>query len=130
MEVKSWYELMPEEKTMRYQQLINQAIDDGKSLRELANAMGVSASALHNYAYTSVEPRLEALKRMSAYFGEPLATLLSEDDDLTARLITLVRHLPESKKQEMLQTLEGENEIYGPYTVHNPTPHKQKGIAR
>lgn len=90
---------------MRYQQLINRALEDGASIRDLANAFQISATAVHNYANTNVEPRLKALKNIGDYFNEPLSVLLSEDDNLTAELIILVRSLPPKDKERLLEAL-------------------------
>jgi len=90
---------------MRYRELIATAIENGTSLREMAKAMKMSPASMHDYHQMGVEPRLDALRRMSSYFGEPVSVLLSEDDDLTAALITAVRNLPIEAKQQLLAEL-------------------------
>lgn len=91
---------------MRYRDLIQQALDNGISLREMARYMELPPTSLHNYLNWPTEPRMDALKKMSDYFGEPITVLLSEDDDLTANLVTAVRQLPREEKEELLQQVQ------------------------
>lgn len=91
---------------MRYQDLLRQKIEvDGLSLRELGREIGLTPPSLHNYLYQGTEPRFDALKKMSAYFNEPISQLLSEDDDLTAQLLARVRAMTRKEKQALLEQL-------------------------
>lgn len=108
---------------MRYRQLLEKAVEGGATLRELARAMKLPPSSLHNYLYMDTEPRIDALQKMSAYFGEAISLLLSEDDDLTAHLVNLVRKMSTEDKEQLLLELE---KISGPYVVHNPANNKKR----
>lgn len=48
---------------------------------------------------------MEALQKMSVYFGEPVSMLLSEDDDLTAQILGLVRRMDPNEKQDLLKSI-------------------------
>jgi transcriptional regulator with XRE-family HTH domain len=91
---------------MRYKDLLSKIIDtDGIPLREVARELGLPPGSIHNYLYQSTEPRRDALEKMSAYFEEPVSQLLSEDDDLTARILTLVRRMDQDQKQLLLDDI-------------------------
>lgn len=90
---------------MRYRQLIQTALDTGITLREMAREMNLPPASLHNYINWPTEPRIDALKKMSAYFGEPVSVLLSEDDELTAQLLIAVRKLTDEEKEALLKML-------------------------
>jgi transcriptional regulator with XRE-family HTH domain len=90
---------------MRYRHLLVKAVENGATLREMARAMKLPPSSLHNYLHMDTEPRVDALQKMSAYFGEPISLLLSEDDDLTAQLVNLIRKLHPRAKRELLKSL-------------------------
>jgi len=90
---------------MRYKDLLLKEIADGAVLRELARKIDLSPPSLHNYLYQGTEPRRDALEKMSRYFREPISQLISEDDDTTARILTLVRRMNQDEKQELLETL-------------------------
>lgn len=94
---------------LRYQQLILAALEQEHphkiSLRDLARLSGVPVSSLHNYAYLGSIPHIQNLERLSSHFGEPIATLLSDDDDLTAAILTEVRKLDRNTKKQILQTI-------------------------
>lgn len=90
---------------MRYQTLILNEIEQGIPLRELARKIKLPPPSLHNYAYQGTEPRMEALQKMSVYFGEPVSMLLSEDDDLTAQILGLVRRMDPNEKQDLLKSI-------------------------
>jgi transcriptional regulator with XRE-family HTH domain len=91
---------------MRYQDLLLKELADGAVLRELARKIKLSPPSLHNYLYQETEPRRDALEKMSVYFNEPISQLLSEDDDTTARILTLVRRLDQDEKLKLLTQLD------------------------
>jgi transcriptional regulator with XRE-family HTH domain len=90
---------------MRYRTLINDAIENGTKLRELARKLNLPPSSIHNYITMGTEPRFDALQKMSTFFGEPISSLLSEDDDLTAQILEIVRRLSPDEKQTLLDSL-------------------------
>lgn len=78
---------------MRYRHLLQKELDT-ITLRELSRRTGIGVASLHVYMTSDVEPRLEILRKMSSYFGEPVGLLIDDDDDLTAELIKRIRCLP------------------------------------
>jgi transcriptional regulator with XRE-family HTH domain len=91
---------------MRYKDLLLKEIEDGAVLRELARKINIPPPSLHNYLYQGTEPRRDALEKMSRFFREPVSQLLSEDDDTTARILTLVRRLDQDEKLKLLTQLD------------------------
>lgn len=94
---------------LRYKRLLLEAIDPDAEkplkLRELAKAIGMPVPSLHNYVQYDVLPRIDNISKMADYFGESIESLFSEDDDLTARLVTKIRTLPEERKRQLLKDL-------------------------
>lgn len=91
---------------MRYKELLLiKIVDDGMLLRELAREIKIPPPSLHNYIYQETEPRREALEKMSVYFREPVSQLLSEDDDTTAQILSIVRRMNPNEKQNLLELL-------------------------
>lgn len=94
---------------LRYKKLLLKSIDpDGdnpKSMRELAKALKTPVPSVHNYIEYDTLPRIENVSKMADYFGEPISSLFSDDDDLTAELIKQVRDLPKNKKTALLKEL-------------------------
>lgn len=92
---------------MRFRKLIQQEIEKKDiSYRELSRLMdGIPVPCLHDYATRGTEPRLAQLEKMSRYFGESISQLLSEDDDLTSELITVIRSLPDADKHRLLKQI-------------------------
>jgi hypothetical protein len=111
---------------VRYRELIKKAECDGISLREMARSMGLPVASLHQYKDWPTEPRLEALRKMSLYFGEPISVLISEDSDLTAHLITAIRRLSLVEQEKLLKALQKKG---GPHSVHIKKADKNKGSA-
>jgi transcriptional regulator with XRE-family HTH domain len=94
---------------LRYQLLLKQALDPDRqpplSLRDLARALQIPVPSLHNYVNFEVFPHIDNARKMATYFNEPLGSIFSEDDDLTARLVDRVRRLPAKRKKQLLQEL-------------------------
>lgn len=92
---------------LRYKHLLLATLDPEApkpiTLRDLARAIGIPVPSLHNYVQFDTLPRIENVSKMAQYFGESISSLFSEDDDLTARLVALIRTLPEEKKEQLLQ---------------------------
>lgn len=96
---------------MRYKDLLLKEIEDGAVLRELARKIDIPPPSLHNYLYQGTEPRRDALEKMSRYFGEPISQLLSEDDETTARILSLVRKMNQVEKENLLNQLTIHHEL-------------------
>jgi transcriptional regulator with XRE-family HTH domain len=94
---------------LRYKQLLEKALDPDierpMSLRDLARDIGIPVPSLHNYVQFDTLPRIENVGKLSAYFGESISSLFSEDDDLTAALVAKIRHLPAQRKKQLLKEL-------------------------
>ena len=91
---------------MRFRKLLHDKIEvDNVPLRKLAREIGLPSTNVHDYCYMNTKPRVSALQKMSAYFGEPISQLLSDEDDLTVRIMTIVRHMNNDEKQQLLDNL-------------------------
>jgi transcriptional regulator with XRE-family HTH domain len=78
---------------------------EGITLRELARKIKIPPPSLHNYLHQDTAPGRDALEKMAIYFREPISLLLSDEDDLTARILTLVYNMNQDQKQALLDTL-------------------------
>ncbi len=94
---------------LRYQLLLQRALDednpDHLTLRELARKVGIPIPTMHTYVADGVLPRIDNATKIAHYFGEDISSLFSEDDDLTARLVRIVRRLPATQKKALLEEL-------------------------
>jgi transcriptional regulator with XRE-family HTH domain len=94
---------------LRYRLLLQKKLDpDTKkplSMRDLAKELGMPVPSLHNYVMFDVLPRIENVGKMAHYFGESIASLFSEDDDMTTELVTKIRHLSPEQKKKLLKEL-------------------------
>ncbi|MFZ4856174.1 MAG: hypothetical protein ACOYL3_07230 [Desulfuromonadaceae bacterium] len=96
---------------LRYKLLLQRELEASpgtsiqKSLRDLARELNMPVPSLHNYVAFDVLPRIDNIQKMATHFDESISSLYSEDDDLTAQLITKVRKLSASKKKKLLQEL-------------------------
>jgi len=88
----------------RFQYLLQKTTDPKTpgsiSLRNLAKATRVPVQSLHNYLVFGYFPRVENLEKMSKYFGESVASLCSQDDDLTASVVERARNLTQAQKKK------------------------------
>jgi transcriptional regulator with XRE-family HTH domain len=97
----------------RYKRLIQQSLtatDNKKAmtLRELALAIKIPVPSMHNYANFDVLPRIDNIQKMANYYGESISSLFSDEDDIEARLVTLVYQLTTERKIELVEQLENE----------------------
>ena len=91
---------------MRYKHLLQKEMEtEGIALRELARKLKIPPPSLHNYLHQDTAPRRDALEKMAIYFREPISLLLSDEDDLTARIFTLVHLMNQDEKQNLLDSL-------------------------
>lgn len=91
---------------MRYKHLLHKEMEtEGITLRELARNLKIPPPSLHNYLHQDTAPRRDALEKMAIYFREPISLLLSDEDDLAARILTLVHRMNQDQKQALLDTL-------------------------
>lgn len=91
---------------MRFRKLLRDKIEvDNVPLRKLAREIGLPSTNVHDYCYMNTEPRVSALQKMSTYFGEPISQLLSDEDDLSAQIMAIVRKMPDERKQLLLEGL-------------------------
>lgn len=88
----------------RYNTLIKTSLND-MTIRQLSQATKVPVTCLSDYIHLDSEPRLSALQKLSRYYDEPISSLLSEDDEFTAKLLQTIRELPQEKKKELLDWL-------------------------
>jgi transcriptional regulator with XRE-family HTH domain len=92
---------------MRYKHLLQKEMEtEGIALRELARKLKIPPPSLHNYLHQDTAPRRDALEKMAIYFREPISLLLSDEDDLTARILTLVHRMNQDQKQAILNHIE------------------------
>lgn len=93
---------------MRYKHLIrNEMETEGIALRELARKIKIPPPSLHNYLHQDTAPGRDALEKMAIYFREPIALLLSDEDDITARIFTIIYHMDQEQKEDLLEKLTG-----------------------
>jgi transcriptional regulator with XRE-family HTH domain len=94
---------------LRYKRLLLAALDPDiqhpLSMRDLARKIGLPIPTMHSYVVDDAMPRVENAAKIAAYFGEDLASMFSEDDDDTARLIRTIRRLPTGRRRELLNEL-------------------------
>jgi len=94
---------------LRYKHLLLRALDPSAdpplSLRDLARKIGIPIPSLHTYVMDDVLPRVDNAGKIAAYFGEDLASMFSDDDDDTARLVAAVRRLPAKRRRDLLEEL-------------------------
>jgi ribosome-binding protein aMBF1 (putative translation factor) len=96
---------------MRYKHLIRKEMEnEGLGLRELARKLKIPPPSLHNYLYQDTAPGRDALEKMAVYFCEPIALLLSDEDDLTARIFNCVYRMTQEQKEDLLDKLTGRTE--------------------
>lgn len=62
----------------RLQKLIQDAVDEGKSLRRISIESGVEYTSISNYFHQEVEPRGKNLGKLADYFGVHFSDLLDE----------------------------------------------------
>lgn len=75
-------------------------------VRELSRKIGgLSPPSILNIIHMETQPQLRNLELLSKYFGEPVFLLCSDLDDLTAELIQHICHLPDDRKQQLLETI-------------------------
>ena len=88
----------------RYQILIRQ--HSGKDgVRPLARALDMPVQSLSNYILDGTEPRAANLQKMSAFFGEPVSSLImevGEKDSVENQLIETMGNLTKAKKKAAL----------------------------
>ena len=85
----------------------------GKSQKELAEIVGVSAPTVNDWLKAKKYPRIDKIEIMSNYFGILKSDLIEEkekpteqDDELSqelSELIECIKKLPEDKIQMLLQ---------------------------
>lgn len=89
---------------LRYKRLLHEKLyplderTKPMQLRELARALGIPVPSLHNYVQFDTLPRIENIQKMADYFNESVSSMFSEDDDLTAAMVSAVRKLPDAEK--------------------------------
>jgi transcriptional regulator with XRE-family HTH domain len=89
---------------LRYKRLLHEKLypldehTKPMQLRELARALQIPVPSLHNYIQFDVLPRIDNIQKMADYFNESVSSMFSEDDDLTAAMVTAVRMLPDTEK--------------------------------
>ncbi|HDZ62533.1 MAG TPA: XRE family transcriptional regulator [Nitrospirae bacterium] len=107
----------------KIRKLIKDDIDSGTKQITLARGIGLSQSSIQKILYTDTKPTVETVKKIAAYYNVLVADLITDNiedvgrvsekeslylDDITDKVVLLMKGMPEEKRRDILKYAEKE----------------------